>query len=166
MSSRAVAAGLAGGLLGGLAGAAVMSAAHARLTRAGLLDPPSPREREEDATARVADTLSRIVRGRPLAQDGRMTAASGVHYGFGGALGLVYGTMAAVAPRATAAGGLGFGAAVWLGAHVVAVPALGLAPAPWQRPPRNEGAELALHLAYGATVALVRRAVVAIAGRR
>lgn len=166
MSGGGVAISLAGGLLGGLAGAAVMSAAHARLTRVGLLDAPSAREREEDATARVADVLSRTLRGRPLAQRARVTAASVVHYGFGAAMGLVYGAVAAVAPRATVGGGLGFGGAVWLGAHVVVVPALGLAPVPWHRPPRHEGAELALHLAYGATVEMVRRAVVEAAGPR
>jgi uncharacterized membrane protein YagU involved in acid resistance len=157
-----VAAGLVGGLLGGLAGAAVMSAAHAWLLRAGLLEPPSPRERDEDATVTVAEALSRTLLGRPLPDHARARAGSAVHHGFGAALGLLYGAVTALVPRAAAGAGLGFGAAVWLGAHAVVVPALGLAPPPRRRPARTEGAELVLHLAYGASVEMVRRATVAL----
>ena len=53
--------------------------------------------------------------------------------------------------------GWAFGVAVWLGAHVVMVPALGLADPPMRQPLGKEAEELGLHLAYGSTTELVRR---------
>ena len=52
---------------------------------------------------------------------------------------------------------LAIGAAVWLGAHVVAVPALGLAEPPTRRPRSQEARELLLHLVYGVVTETVRR---------
>ena len=63
-------------------------------------------------------------------------------------------------PIATAGGGLGFGAAVWAGAHAIVVPALGLAPSPRRRPAGQEVLELALHLVYGVCAERVRRVAV------
>jgi putative membrane protein len=83
-----------------------------------------------------------------------------VHYGFGAAMGLVYGVAAAVSPRVTVARGAGFGAAVWLGAHVIVVPALGLARSPRQQPLGREVVELVLHLVYGVTLGLCHRVAV------
>ena len=60
-------------------------------------------------------------------------------------------------PRVTAAVGFPFGVAVWLGAHVVAVPALGLGNPPTRRPIRQEAEEFGLHTVYGVTTELVRR---------
>jgi len=45
------------------------------------------------------------------------------------------------------------------GAHVIAVPALGLAEPPTRRPRSEEGLEFALHLVYGVVTELVRRLV-------
>jgi uncharacterized membrane protein YagU involved in acid resistance len=50
-----------------------------------------------------------------------------------------------------------FGLAVWLGAHVITVPALGLAEPPTRRPRSKEGLELLLHVVYGAVTETVRR---------
>ena len=66
---------------------------------------------------------------------------------------------AEVAPRVTVALGLPFGVAVWLGAHVIVVPALGLAAPPTRRPPPKEALEFFLHLVYGAVREVVRRLV-------
>jgi putative membrane protein len=52
---------------------------------------------------------------------------------------------------------LPFGVAVWLGAHVIVVPALGLAPPPTRRPLGKEAVEFVLHLVYGAVTELGRR---------
>src|SRR5438034_15273 len=65
--------------------------------------------------------------------------------------------VAAVTPRVTTAAGLPFGVAVWLGAHVITVPALGLAEPPTRQPPSKEGLEFVLHLIYGAVTELMRR---------
>ena len=55
--------------------------------------------------------------------------------------------------------GLPFGASVWLGAHVIMVPALGLAAPPTRQPPAKEALEFVLHLVYGAVTEVVRRLV-------
>lgn len=49
--------------------------------------------------------------------------------------------------------------AVWLGAHVIMVPALGLAPPPTRQPALKEALEFLLHLVYGAVTELGRRLV-------
>jgi uncharacterized membrane protein YagU involved in acid resistance len=53
--------------------------------------------------------------------------------------------------------GLPFGAAVWLGAHVMTVPALGLAEPPTRQPLAKEMPELGMHFLYGTVTELVRR---------
>ena len=80
-----------------------------------------------------------------------------VHYAFGGGVGAVYGGLAELAPRLATGFGVPFGLAVWLGAHVITVPALGLAEPPVRRPLATEAPELGLHLVYGAVAELVRR---------
>jgi putative membrane protein len=159
---RAALASVVGGLLGGLIGAGVMSAGHALITTIAGDGPDQLAQgaQEEDATVKVADRFSRTLRGRPLAADEKAAASQFVHYGFGAVMGAFYGAAAAVSPAVAVGAGSGFGAAVWLGAHAIVVPALGLAPSPLRQPPGKEARELILHLAYGVTVALVWKAAV------
>jgi putative membrane protein len=155
-------ASVVGGLVGGLIGAAVMSAGHALITTLAGDGPgqPAKGDQEEDATVKVADRFSRTLRGRPLASHEKTAASHLVHYGFGAVMGTVFGAAACVLPAVAVGAGTGFGAAVWLGAHATVVPALGLAPSSLREPPAKEARELILHLAYGVTVALVRKAAV------
>ena len=157
-------ASVVGGVVGGLIGAGVMSAGHALFTTiAGdAPDQPAKGDQEEDATVKVADRFSRTLRGRPLAAHEKAAASRFVHYGFGAVMGALYGAAASVSPAVAVGAGTAFGTAVWLGAHVTVVPALGLAPSPLREPPGKEARELILHLAYGVTVALVRKAAVRI----
>jgi hypothetical protein len=161
---RALVVSVVGGLLGGLVGAAAMSAVHTWISRAHLPEPAPVDPREDDATVKVADALSRTLRRAPLPEDAKPIAGSIVHYVFGASMGVAQGTAATVAPIVGAGGGLGFGAAVWLGAHVIAVPALGLAPSPRRQPLPKEGLELALHLLFGVCAEQVRRAAVRLFG--
>jgi len=80
-----------------------------------------------------------------------------VHYAFGAGVGAIYGALAERAPVVSAGLGLLFGAAVWLGAHVITVPALGLARPPARQPRAKAMQEFALHLLYGLTTDVVRR---------
>jgi uncharacterized membrane protein YagU involved in acid resistance len=162
MRERARVASVIGGLLGGLVGAAAMSVIHTAISR--LQPPPPTDQREEDSTVKVADALSRAVRGAPLFEEAKPLAGSLVHYAFGASMGLAQGVAAGFTRLAGIGGGLGFGTAVWLGAHVVTVPALGLAPSPRQQPLSKEGIEFVLHLLFGVCAEQVRRLTVRLAG--
>ena len=164
MTRRAAVTSVIGGLLGGLLGAGVMTAGHALVTGIGGKDaaPSVNQAADDDATVKVATRVSQLVRHRPLAPSEKARAGDLVHYGFGATMGALYGAAAAVTPVVTIGAGTAYGGAVWLGAHAIVVPALGLARSPLREPPGKEALELVLHLAYGVAVWLVHRAVVRI----
>ena len=146
------------GIVGGVIAAGAMSVVHKGLVAIARQPiPAADQQQDEDATVRVADGMTRLMLGRSLPSDKKPLAGHVVHYAFGASIGGLYGAVAAIVPRVTAAVGLPFGIAVWLGAHVVMVPALGLSAPPTRRPPVKEAAEFALHLVYGAVTELVRR---------
>jgi putative membrane protein len=144
------------GLVAGLLAAGAMSLAYRGVERI-LPKPAAPAaQRPEDATVKVASAILRLG-GRTLTENEKPVAGTVVHYAFGASVGAVYGALAEFAPRVAAGIGLPFGLAVWLGAHVVTVPALGLAEPPTRQPLGKEGVELGLHLVYGMVTELVRR---------
>jgi Protein of unknown function (DUF1440) len=151
--------GAVAGLGAGLLAAGAMSLAHKGLT--AVAGPPTearpPVEAGDDATVKVAELLVRPLTERPLPEEAKPWAGTLVHYAFGGVVGALYGAVAERAPRVTAGLGVPFGVAVWLGAHVITVPAAGLAPPPTRRPLRAEASELLLHLVYGAVTEIARR---------
>jgi putative membrane protein len=144
------------GLLGGLLASGAMSVGH-RLMSDMTAKAQGPQTRAaEDATVKVASQALRLL-GRSLDESDKSFAGTIVHYAFGALVGAVYGAVAEFVPRVTAAVGLPFGVAVWLGAHVITVPALGLAEPPTRQPLGKEGQEFGLHLVYGVTTEVVRR---------
>ena len=155
--------GTIAGLAGGVIAAGAMSLAHKGV--GGFIagtSPPAPGgevQASEDATVKVADGLTGWLVNRPLPEDRKPLAASIVHYAFGAGVGGFYGGVAEAWPRVTMLLGLPFGVGVWLGAHVIAVPALGLAAPPTRQPSSKEALELFLHLVYGAVTEGVRRLV-------
>ena len=148
------------GLIGGVMAAGVMSVVHSAVTapRKGDSAEP-PREQGDDATVKVASAITRAVAGRDVPPDKKKMAGSIVHYAFGAMVGAGYGAVAEALPRVAIGAGVPFGAAVWLGAHIVTVPALGLAPPATRRPWSAEALELGLHLLYGLSTDVVRRFV-------
>jgi putative membrane protein len=151
-----VARGALLGLVGGLLAAGAMSLAHQLVSQVAPNAEPPAAPKEEDSTVKVASGAMELV-GAKLAEDQKPLASSIVHYGFGASVGAVYGAVAEIVPRVAVGAGLPFGMAVWLGAHVIAVPALGLAEPPMRQPVRKEAEEFGLHLLYGLTTELVRR---------
>jgi uncharacterized membrane protein YagU involved in acid resistance len=154
--------GMIAGLVGGVIAAGAMSVVHKGLV--GIIPAtrqpaPEANQQDEDATVKVAAGITRWLLRRPLPEDRKPLAGHVVHYAFGGGVGALYGAVATVAPRVTAAVGLPFGVAVWLGAHVIAVPALGLAAPPTRQSPAKEAMEFFLHLVYGVLTETVRRLV-------
>ena len=155
--------GIIAGLVGGVIAAGAMSVVHKGLVAIiSGTRPPTPtgqQQQDEDATVKVAAGVTRWLLRRPLPENRKPLAGHLVHYAFGGGVGALYGGVAAVAPRVTVALGLPFGVAVWLGAHVIMVPALGLAAPPTRQPPLKEAMEFVLHLVYSTVTEIVRRLV-------
>jgi putative membrane protein len=153
--------GIVAGLVGGTIAAGAMSVVHRGLV--GLISakqqsaPTAKQHEGEDATVRVADGITRWLLSRPLPEETKPLAGNIVHYAFGASVGGLYGGIATLAPRVTLARGVPFGVAVWLGAHVIMVPALGLAPPLTRQPPSKEALEFVMHVVYGAVTEVVRR---------
>jgi putative membrane protein len=114
---------------------------------------------EENPTVKVATIVSENVFRQPLPEDKKQAAGTAVHYGFGGILGAIYGGAAEVAPEVTVCAGTGYGAAVWLGADEIAVPALKLSKPPQEHPLSVHIGSLAAHLVYGLTLEGTRQAI-------
>jgi putative membrane protein len=159
----AILRGLIAGLVAGAVGAGAMSIAHKGLMAItpGTRPPTAAAddEQHEDATVKVGNGITRWLLHRPLPEDKKPLAGTIVHYAFGAGVGGLYGGLATVMPRVTVALGLPFGVAVWLGAHVIMVPALGLAAPPTHQPLLKETLEFVLHLVYGAVTELARRPI-------
>ena len=128
------------GVLGGLAGAAAMNLFQAS-GRAGRPD------LDEIVSARVAAAL-------PFGVSGRA-----VHYLTGAAAGAIYGAAARRAGWLSAGFGSAFGAAFWLAADAIAVPALGLAGPRESRSARLQARALAAHIVYALSLEAVRLAI-------
>src|SRR5262245_51233570 len=175
--------GMIAGAAGGLVASWVMNHFQALLSRmthgverphgAQSLQPGSPRhgvalelrkrgrEREADnAAVRTAVVVSERLFGLEMVErEKREIAGAVVHYAFGVATGGVYGAIAELKPATTTGAGLPFGAAVWLIADEIIVPALGLSKPPTKYPLSTHASSIASHLVYGLTTEIVRREV-------
>jgi hypothetical protein len=114
---------------------------------------------QEPANVKAAEAISEGVFGHELEKGEKKAAGEAVHYAMGAASGAIYGAASEVVPFVRVGAGLPFGAAVWLIADDVAVPALGLSKSPTEYPPSTHAYALASHLVYGLTTELVRGAV-------
>lgn len=89
--------------------------------------------------------------------DEKQTFGPVVHYAFGGLMGGLYGMAAELRPDVTRGLGTLFGAALFLAADQIVVPALGLSKKPTETPIATHAQELASHLVYGAALDALRR---------
>ena len=151
--SRRTWKGLAAGATGGLVASYAMSLFHSAWAK--LVQPP--KTEGPDSTVRTANAISCALVHHDLSPGQQKIAGPMVHYLFGTAVGAVYGSGAELLPEISAAFGLPFGTAVWLGADITAVPALGLSGSPAKRPLADHAGEFVAHLVYGAATDAVRR---------
>jgi putative membrane protein len=63
--------------------------------------------------------------------------------------GMAYGVMVEFLPIVALGTGLGFGLVVWLGAHEIVMPWIGLTPSPWNLPANEQFAECFGHVLWG-----------------
>ena len=111
--------GLLAGALGGLIACFAMSQFHSFFQKA-----ESPAEDEqEDSTVKTASAVSQKIFHHELTPHQKKIAGPAVHYGFGVSIASCYGATVEVLPILRTGLGMPFGAAVWLGAHVITVPA-------------------------------------------
>ncbi len=141
------------GALGGLAASFAMGQFHQLFYKAEASSLPA----EEDSTVKAAAAISRSIFHHKLTPEQKKIAGPAMHYGFGASVAALYGVAAEFNPLVRAGWGIPFGAAVWLGAHVIAVPALGMSAPISKSTTRQEATELGAHLVYGAVVEGVRR---------
>lgn len=130
---------------------------------------PKPEQKasneDEPATTKAAEAISQRLLHHDLSREEKKVAGPVMHYGFGATMGGLYGVAAEAAPAVRTGGGTAYGAAVWLAADEVAVPALGLGPPPTQTQMSTHMFALASHLVYGLTLEMVRRRVLAMMKR-
>lgn len=118
-------------------------------------------EQKEDTTMKAAGKLAHAA-GRELTHEQKRRASPWVHYGFGTAMGALYGMAMETSPRGVRSqripfyGSL-FGSALFLGADEMAVPATGLAEAAGS--PSSHVYGWVSHMVYGLTAEFVRRQV-------
>jgi putative membrane protein len=171
MAQRSVAKGVAAGIAGGLVASWTMNqfqaawstvvADYRSPSAGGKEDARDWQERSEgiNATEIAAQHVATRTIERRLTRDELSVAAPLVHYGFGAAMGALYGGVAAVTPAVRACAGTGYGTAVWVGADEIAMPLLGLADPEADRPVEMHAQAFAAHLVYGLTLELVWRAL-------
>jgi putative membrane protein len=170
-TDRSVWKGAAAGLVGGLVASWVMNEFQTGLSKAAeagaarnadsgdRTESSPPQGESEDATMKAAEAISETLADRRLTKEQKKTAGPIVHYTFGSSVGAVYGALAEVTAPMPTWWGLPFGAAVWVGADEVAVPAFGLSKSPLEYPASTHASALAAHLVYGVTTDVVRRVV-------
>ena len=152
--------GAVAGLIGGLVASFVMSEFQTFLSALSEEEKKSKKKKEEEsANVKTAEAISENVFDHKLKKSEKEPAGEAVHYAMGATSGLIYGVASELAPITTVGLGLPFGAAVWLAADDVIVPALGLAKPATEYPLSTHAYALSSHLVYGLTTDLVRRSV-------
>lgn len=150
------------GLVGGIVGTFAMGGFQAFLSALSEEKKKSKKEKSEEdepATVKAAEGIAEAVFDHKLTKREKEPAGEAMHYAMGATSGLIYGIASEIAPMTTVGLGIPFGAAVWLVADDVVVPALGLAKPATEYPLSTHAYALSSHLVYGLTTDLVRRAV-------
>lgn len=151
MPSRLVTALLGAGA--GLVAAFAMDRFQALAAPAFGMDKGS---NDDPSTIKAADSVSKVVEGRPVTQKRRETAGVAMHYGLGAALGISYALAVRERPEVGAGYGLPFGVATTVLLDDLMVPAAGWGPWPEADVPSN-AYNLASHLVFAATLDAGRR---------
>ena len=115
---------------------------------------------KEDATMKAADAVvSAATGGRHLSLEAKQKGGPIVHYAFGALMGALYGMCAEYSPVARSGFGTAFGSALFAGADLWAVPALGLSGSSSDAPISSLATPFSAHIVYGATTEGVRRLI-------
>ena len=146
------AAGAAAGLAATVPMTAAMQLMHRRLP---------PRQRYPLPPRRITMRAAHKAGVKPhLDEPERLGLTMAAHFGYGAAVGALFGLVAPRRPAEAAAAGAGFGVLVWAVSYLGLMPALGLHPPATTEPARRNGLMIAAHLVWGATAGLLTHAIV------
>jgi hypothetical protein len=137
------------GLIGGASGAGCMTALRMAARRMGWIDATPPQ-----ATRKW---LKRRVGRQPQGDAGRQLVDSAVHLAVGVGGGMVYGALMPRLAGGVLTSGALFGLSVWAIAFGFLAPSLGITRSPLRGTWRETAVNVAAHLVYGTTTALVAR---------
>lgn len=103
----------------------------------------------EPATVALGRLAYERVKGREPSRERKAQLGTAVHWGYGMAVGALFGFLESRMRTDDIPAGLGYGAALWLLGDELAVPLLGLADGPTAHPPGVHAQALGAHLVYG-----------------
>lgn len=142
---------------GALFGAAAGFAATAPMTAlmlAGHRELP-PREQYPLPPSEIVEDLSTRAAGRPLPREVHPPIALAAHFGYGAAMGSIYGLLSGLSPVARMATGVGFGLFTWAFSYLGLLPALKILKPAVEHPARRTGLMIAAHVVWGAALGAV-----------
>jgi hypothetical protein len=156
----AVTRGIAAGLIGTALMTTLQEVSAARRRLAGMAagpqdhddGPPPDPWAKAPAPAQLARRLVVGLVGRDVPASAIPVFTNAVHWGYGTALGGIYGLVESSVRSRPAVHGPLFGMAVWASSYATLVP-LGLYQPPWRYKPRTIAKDVSYHLAYGSGVA-------------
>jgi uncharacterized membrane protein YagU involved in acid resistance len=143
--------GFVAGMIGGLVGTGLKMIIDRAL-------PTAQPQEEHAARIQVVEGAEDVIN-TDMDRNQEEVAQQALNIGFGAIVGGIYGVIVEAAPAVQAPAGVPFGAALWTAAHKIALPALGLAPKPLDDDLSIQAGQLGSHMAYGATVEIVRRGI-------
>ena len=77
-----------------------------------------------------------------------------IHFVFSTLAGIAFGALVEVFPIVAIGAGVAFGTAIWIGAHEIVMPLLGLTPPTWELPANEQGSEFFGHALWGLVIAV------------
>jgi hypothetical protein len=144
--------GIGLGLAAGAAGTAVMTALQGGTAFARGKGGASFKEPRTWAEAPAPAQLAKKALGPRIVKRQAPVVTAAIHWGYGTALGALYGAMQSRLRVHPLLHGAAFGTAVW-GVSYAALTPLGIYEAPWRYPARELAVDWSYHAAYGLGVA-------------
>jgi hypothetical protein len=136
------------GALAGMLAAACMTVIRTAARRRGVIEKTVPQAVEEWLSARTGLGAGSHPAVHHLADQA-------LHFGYGAALGSLYGLTVGGRTRTLLARGAGYGVATWLFGSWCVMPLMRAKQAAWKKRTSENAVDLAAHLAFGLATALV-----------
>lgn len=131
-----------------------------RLTRFDDVSVVGQHHREgEPATVALGRLAYERLKGEEPTRQRGAQLGQAVHWGYGLAMGALFGLLESRMPTDDVQAGLGYGAVLWLIGDELAVPLLGLSDGPTAHPPSVHAQALGAHLVYGLATGAAMRAL-------